>query len=163
MRNTLSGAMFALRPLIAALCRRTGSAAAGPYERGLAALGAGRCEEALRHFAAAPSTASVCNKRGVALIALERRAEALDAFYEAFAHDERYAPALTNIGNLLLEEGADRDAVDHYRAALAADRTYPGAHRNLGVALRRAGRRGPAVRAWRAAARLEGRRAGGRG
>ncbi|MDQ2909391.1 MAG: tetratricopeptide repeat protein [Candidatus Eremiobacteraeota bacterium] len=128
----------------------------------MAALARDRCEEALEEFAAAVPSAAASNKRGVALIALQRRAEALDAFCEALEHDERYAPALTNIGNLLLEDGEARDAVDHYRAALSADPAYAGAYRNLGVALRRTGRRAQAVRAWRVAARLEGRRAADR-
>jgi tetratricopeptide (TPR) repeat protein len=91
----------------------------------------------------------------VALVALERRAEALEAFCSALAEDERCAPALVNIGNLLLETGHVHDALDYYEAAIRAEEGYAAAHRNRAVALRRLGRRGEAVRALKRAVRLE--------
>jgi tetratricopeptide (TPR) repeat protein len=134
-------------------------------DAGLRALEAGRYEEALGRFAAflemappAAMRALAFNKRGVALVALERRGQAREAFAEALVAVERYAPALVNIGNLLFEEGAVEEAIEHYRAALRAEDDYPGAHLNLGVALKRLGRTAEGVRHLRKAQRLAGRR-----
>jgi tetratricopeptide (TPR) repeat protein len=159
--------MFDVRSVFAALRRR--SEPRNDFERGLAAFDAGHHEQALAWFEAAvaqatdPATRAVAhNKRGVVLVALGRRNEALDAFGSALDCEHRCAPALANIGNLLLEDGHLLDAVDYYDAALRADAAYAVAHRNLGIAYRRLGRPGDAVRALRAAARLEGRRRPGR-
>ena len=148
--------MFDVRSLFAAFRPRPQPST--PFEHGLAALDAGRHEEALRHFAAADPDCAVENKRGVAFVALGRRNDALAAFCDALSRDGRYAPALVNLGNLLLEDGALDDAIDYYRAAIAADESYPLAYRNLGLALKQAGRRGQGVRALRSAVRLEARR-----
>jgi tetratricopeptide (TPR) repeat protein len=102
--------------------------------------------------------AAAHNKRGVALVALARRDDALDAFCAALLSDERCAAALVNIGNLLLEDGHELDAVDYYESALRLDDAYAAAYGNLGVALRRLGRRPESVRALKTAARLAGRR-----
>ncbi|HLY01262.1 MAG TPA: tetratricopeptide repeat protein [Candidatus Cybelea sp.] len=101
--------------------------------------------------------AFLLNKRGVARIGLAlhdlARAD-FDAALEAQAH---YAPALTNLGNLLLESGRLEDAIDHYQRAIASDGEYAIAYLNLGVAYKRAGRIAEAVRALRQAQRLEQR------
>jgi len=99
--------------------------------------------------------AAVYNKQGVALVALGRRDEALASFCGALSLNERCAPALVNIGNLLLEDGHVADAIDYYEAAISADERYHVAYANLGVALKRVGRPADAVRALRSAARLE--------
>jgi len=96
------------------------------------------------------------NKRGIARVGLGRRDEALGDFRAALGLVAAYPPALTNIGNLLLEDGALDDAIEHYRAAIRSDDLYGVAHQNLGVALKRAGRIDEAVRELRRAARLEG-------
>ncbi len=161
--------MFDLRSVFAALRGRPVSArtaaAASAYDAGLTALNAGRPDEALRAFetavrdAASPAAcAAADNKRGVALVELGRPGEALQAFTDALAGDERSAPALVNLGNLLLEDGSVLDAVDYYRAAVSCDGTYALAYRNLGIAFKRLGRRAEAVNALRTAARLEARR-----
>jgi tetratricopeptide (TPR) repeat protein len=133
-----------------------------PFERGLAALDAGRHAEAFEALSEALDVAAdraarvaACNKRGVASIALGKRVAALEDFCAALALDERYAPALVNVGNLLLEDGHVADAIDYYRAALRADERYAGAHRNLGVALKKTGNHAEAVRHLRSAMRLE--------
>lgn len=133
-----------------------------PYERGLAALDAGHLEQAVAAFgeslAAEPPPArrtEAHNKRGVALVALGRRDEALADFCAALDYDERCAPALVNLGNLLLEAGHLHDAIDYYEAALRIDDASAGAHRNLGIAYKRAGRHADAVRHLRAAVRHE--------
>src|ERR1700688_1224426 len=135
---------------------------ATPYERGLAALDAGRHAEAFEALSEAVDVAGnprarleARNKRGVVLVALGRRDEALADFRAALVTDERYAPALVNVGNLLLEDGHVQDAIDHYQAALRADERHAGAHRNLGIAYKRLGRHAEAVRHLRSAMRLE--------
>lgn len=155
--------MFDARRLFAAL--RRPAPPQTPYALGQIALDAGRPQEALVAFAAAascapsaPARALAHNKCGVAAIALGRPGDALDAFETALACDERCAPALVNLGNLLLEDGDALDAIDYYRAALRYDEKYALAQRNLGIALKALGERSAAVRALRTAARLEGRR-----
>ena len=98
------------------------------------------------------------NKRGVARIALGRRDEARADFQSALECVRRFAPALTNLGNLLLEEGRVDDAISAYCDAIDSDRDYAMAYVNLGSAYKRAGRLDEAVRALRAGLRLEGRK-----
>jgi tetratricopeptide (TPR) repeat protein len=155
--------MFDVRRLFAALGRKPGPQNA--FERGVVALDAGDHAGAEREFEAAladaPDNAARAithNKRGVALIALGERSAALDAFSAALDFDERCAPALVNVGNMLLEDDHALDAIDYYAAAVLADATYPPAQRSLGIALKRLGRRSEAVRALRLADRLAGRR-----
>ena len=154
--------MFDIRRLFAAPRRPDVSTA---YGRGLVALETGRAHDAVAAFtdaaAEAPDgagRAAACNKRGVALVALDRRDLAVAAFCDALAADEGCAPALANIGNLLLEAGHLEDAVDHYDAAIRADDRHAPAYRNLAVALRRLGRLPASVRAFRTAVRLEASR-----
>jgi len=140
-----------------------------PYERGVVALAAQRPEDALVEFASALDSggtvidrARAHNKTGVALVALGRRDEAIEAFCRALEVDERLADALVNIGTLLLEDGHVADAVDYYEGAIRIDESCALAYRNLSVALRRLGRRPEAVRALRTAVRLSNRRSRGR-
>jgi len=159
--------MFDVRAAFAALRRKPSPRTA--FERGADLLDRGRHEAAAAAFDAAVNEArdaceraSAHNKRGVALIALGRRSEALEAFCEALAGDERSAAALTNVGNLLLEDGCAADAVDYYEAAIRADENYCLAYGNLAVAFKTLGKRAEAVRSMRLAARLEARRRAGR-
>jgi tetratricopeptide (TPR) repeat protein len=155
--------MFDIRRLFAV---RGAERAQSPAVRdALRALRAERYEEALDRLdgilAASPvpgERAFAHNKRGVALIALGRRDEALAAFSAALATVDGYPAALVNIGNLRLEEGALDDAIELYRAALRSDEDYAVAHLNLGTALKRAGHTAEGVRHLRTAQRLEGRR-----
>lgn len=136
-----------------------------PLAAGVRALDRGRTAEALAfldaaHLAARTDAerAVIENKRGVAYVQRGDRAAALAAFSAALDADPRCVPALTNIGNLLLEDGALDEAIVHYEAALRLDDDYALAHLSLGVAYKRLGRRGDAVRELRRAHRLEGRR-----
>jgi tetratricopeptide (TPR) repeat protein len=132
--------------------------------RGLAAAALARgafadAEErygALLEGAPAADRAFFLNKRGIARVGMGRRDDALDDFRAALAQTAAYPPALTNIGNLLLEDGALDDAIAHYEAAIRSDDFYATAHQNLGVALKRSGRFAEAVRELRRANRLEG-------
>lgn len=167
MANTVA-IMFSVRPLVAVRAfwasLRENALPRGELARGLRAIEAGRFEEAqaalqvaLAEAPDASARALVHNKLGVAYVAARRRDDALEAFAEALVCDPACAPALTNIGNLLLEDGHLEDAIDHYEAAIVANDRYALAYRNLGIALRRAGRRDASVSALRKADRLEAR------
>lgn len=97
------------------------------------------------------------NKRGVARIGLELRELAREDFDAALAARRHYAPALTNLGNLLLESGLVNEAIAQYQRAIASDVDYALAHLNLGMAYKKAGRVAEGVRAIRHAQRLEDR------
>ncbi|MBV8344158.1 MAG: tetratricopeptide repeat protein [Candidatus Eremiobacteraeota bacterium] len=99
--------------------------------------------------------AFLLNKRGVARIGLERRELARADFADALEALPGYAPALTNLGNLLLEDGDLPGAIARYERAIANDREYHVAHLNLAVAYKRQGRIADSVRALRDAQRLE--------
>lgn len=96
------------------------------------------------------------NKRGVARVGLGRPQDARADFAAALECVRAYAPALTNLGNLAIEEGRVAEAIARYEAAIAADAEYAVAHFNLGIAYKRAGRVDDGVRALRQAQRLEG-------
>ncbi|MBV8529784.1 MAG: tetratricopeptide repeat protein [Candidatus Eremiobacteraeota bacterium] len=102
--------------------------------------------------------AFLLNKRGVARIAMESRDLARDDFAAALGELPGYAPALTNLGNLLLDQGKLEAATAHYEEAIANDPQYAIAFLNLSVAYKRAGRFADAVRALRTSQRLEARR-----
>jgi lipoprotein NlpI len=101
--------------------------------------------------------AFLLNKRGVARIGLGERDLARADFMAALEVRSSYPPALTNLGNLLLEAGDLTAAIAQYQSAIAGDRDYAVAHLNLGVAYKRAGRIAEAVRSLRQAQRLERR------
>lgn len=139
-------------------------ASATPLAAGIAALDRQRFDEALEHFSAALDAAQSGRERGLvhnkrALTFLQRgdRPAAVGALVEALEADERCVPAIVNIGNLLLEDGAVDDAVAHFQAALRLDDTYAAGYLNLGIAYRKLGRRADAVRAFRRAHRLDAR------
>jgi tetratricopeptide (TPR) repeat protein len=104
--------------------------------------------------ATAGDRAFLLNKRGVARVGLRRLESARADFEAALEESPAYPPALTNLGNLLLEDGRIDAAIARYESAIAADRDYAVAYLNLGVAYKRAGRIGDAVRAMRRAHRL---------
>ena len=101
--------------------------------------------------------AFLLNKRGVARIGLEDPDRACGDFAAALEARPGFAPALTNLGNMLLEEGQVDAAIARYESAIAGDREYALAYLNLSVAYKRAGRFAEGVRALRQAQRLEQR------
>lgn len=101
--------------------------------------------------------AFLLNKRGVARIGLQRRELARSDFEAALNFDAAFAPAIANLGNLLLEAGDLAGAIAAYERAIACDADYAVAYLNLGVAYKRSGRVAEGVRALRQAQRLEGR------
>jgi len=137
-----------------------------PYDAALRDLEQGRPERALAVFEAMlqtetspPARAQLENKRGVALVRLERRAEAASAF-EAALENAPFSPALVNLGNLAFEAGATDAAMDFYRRAVECDPQNASAHRHLALAYRRSGREPEAYESFRRARRLEVRPAG---
>jgi tetratricopeptide (TPR) repeat protein len=131
------------------------------YELALRSLAHGEYEDALRRLDAllndettARGRAAVANKRGVALVGLGRRSDARQAFEDALELQPRFAPALVNLGNLLLEEGELEAAVAQYEAAIRSDDRYAPAHHNLAVAYKRLGRTADSVRELRRAHKL---------
>lgn len=129
--------------------------------RGLELEERGATEEALAVYTEAarrfPEDPRPVHKRGVMLIRLGQREAAREAFLAALDLEHAYAPSLTNLGNMELEEGRVQEAVVYYKQAIAAQPDYPGAHHNLGIAYRRLGRLGEAVSEARLAARHERR------
>jgi lipoprotein NlpI len=105
----------------------------------------------------ASERAFLFNKRGVAHMGSDKRERAREDFTAALEAVARYAPALTNLGNLLLEDGRLDAAIARYESAMAADPEYALAYLNASVAYKRAGRLADAVRALRRSQRLESR------
>jgi tetratricopeptide (TPR) repeat protein len=147
------------------LFRKFASRERSPRELALTAIARGEYEDAHERLGALLADAGLnlaerafyLNKRGVALAALERAGEARADFEAALLCVPRFAPSITNLGNLLMDAGDTDGAVAKYRAAIAADDDYPVAHFNLGVALKRAGNFDEGIREMRKAQRLEGR------
>jgi tetratricopeptide (TPR) repeat protein len=102
-----------------------------------------------------PERAFLLNKRGVARVYAKRLEAAQEDFFAATQSVANYPPALTNLGNLLLERGEVQAAIASYEAAIAADPQYALAHVNLAAAYKRAGRVEDAVRTLRHAQRLD--------
>ncbi len=118
--------------------------------------------ELLTQRLAEEERAFLLNKRGVTRMGLKLPELARADFEASLKARPGYAPALTNLGNMLLEEGRLEAAIANYESAIAADPDYAIAYLNLGVACKRAGRFGEAVRALRHAQRLEQRSNAGR-
>lgn len=93
----------------------------------------------------------IATQRGTAFILQDDAAAARDAFERAVEHDPRHYRAITNLGNLDLEEGDVDAAIAAYERALKIDENFANAHHNLGVALRRKGQVGRSVRSLRRA------------
>lgn len=129
--------------------------------RGLQLEERGSYDEALRLYGEAserfPDDPRPVHKQGVILVRMGRRDEARGAFMQALDLNREFAPSLTNLGNMELEQGHVEQAIVYYKQAIAAQPDYPGAHHNLGVAYRRLGRLGDAVSEARQAARHERR------
>lgn len=90
-------------------------------------------------------------QRGTAYIFLDEAAQAKAAFAAALEHDPKHYRALTNRGNLSLEENEVDEAIAAYEAALRIHEDFANAHHNLGVAYRRKGQIDKSVRSIRRA------------
>ena len=151
--------MFILRSILAPFRPRPLTA----YERAVRDLAQGRDAQALERLEtliagealSGRQRAEAENKRGVALVHLNRRDEARAAFEVALQATPRYAPALVNLGNLQQEAGDFESAIRFYESAAASDETYAPAHHNLGVALADEERFNEAMEQYQAALRIE--------
>lgn len=98
--------------------------------------------------------AEVITQRGTAQIYLGELAEAQESFAAALEVDPQHYRALTNLGNVALEEGRIDDAIDFYERAIKLNDQFANAHHNLGVAYRRKGHLSKSVRSLRKAQRV---------
>jgi tetratricopeptide (TPR) repeat protein len=97
-------------------------------------------------------------QRGTAQVFLGDADAAERAFQDALSYDPRHYRALTNLGNVALEQGRTDDAIAHYREALALNENFANAHHNLGVAYRRKGQVNKSVASIRRAQRVSQQR-----
>lgn len=104
-------------------------------------------------------TAEAQMLRGTAYIYLNDLAAARAAFDAALSCDPKHYRALTNLGNIALEEGRVTEAIAIYERSLRLNDEFANTHHNLGVAYRRAGQIGKSVRALRKAQSLTGKQA----
>jgi Flp pilus assembly protein TadD len=122
-----------------------------PWERGRAALQAGRAQEALTFFQAAqqlaPKNPDVSNNLGVCLAKLQRHDEALQAFRAALTLDPSHRPALKNLARLLRARGS-ADAVIPLLSALEPALRDAVLWQELGAAYDAIGDRGQAIEAY---------------
>lgn len=70
-------------------------------------------------YAEAPKNPDVCNLYGLALVALERHADALPYFETALDQDPDFIPYYINFANALMGAGAPEKAVPIFKKALA--------------------------------------------
>lgn len=97
-------------------------------------------------------------QRGTAHIYEGRFDEARTSFEAALAIDPQHFRALTNLGNVALEEKRVDDAIDYYERAIKLNDGFANAHHNLGVAYRRKGHLSKSVRSLKTAQRLAQRK-----
>jgi tetratricopeptide (TPR) repeat protein len=89
--------------------------------------------------------------RGTAHIYMNNLDAARAAFDTALIYDPKHYRALTNLGNIELEEGNTDKAIIAYESSLKLNEDFANTHHNLGVAYRRAGQIGKSVKALRKA------------
>lgn len=122
-----------------------------PWQRGHAALQAGRPQEALTFFQAAqqlaPKNPDVSNNLGVCLAKLQRHDEALQAFRTALTRDPAHRPALKNLARLLQARGS-ADAVIQLLSALEPSWLDAVLWQELGAAYHAIGDRTKAIEAY---------------
>ena len=88
---------------------------------------------------------------GTASVLVNETDKARAHFEEAMRHDPKHYRAITNLGNLALEEGSVDEAIKAYEQALKLNDDFANAHHNLGVAYRRKGQVSKSVRSLRKA------------
>ena len=95
--------------------------------------------------------AEVATQLGTAHVLMNDADAARAQFERALEHDPRHFRAMTNLGNLALEDGEVDAAIAAYEGALRINDGFANAHHNLGVALRRKGKVARSVRSLRRA------------
>ncbi len=115
-------------------------------------------EELRRELAPALDCPQTCaeahNVLGVAAALRQDGPQARLEFEAAVAADPEHYRALTNLGNIRLQDGLVSEAEGLYRRAIAINPQHAVAHNNLAVVLRRQGHLAESVRALRASQRL---------
>lgn len=98
----------------------------------------GKAEQLYRQFAAMrPEDPRGPNKLGV-VCALHHDFDGAERYFrQALVLDSRHVPALTNMGNVLLERGQPEEALGYYEEALRWDPDYVPAHTNMAAALKK--------------------------
>jgi tetratricopeptide (TPR) repeat protein len=108
----------------------------------------------LEPLAASWLLAEVITQRGTAQIYLGELDQAQESFASALEIDPQHYRALTNLGNVALEESRVDDAIEFYERAIKLNDQFANAHHNLGVAYRRKGQLSKSVRSLRKAQRV---------
>ena len=102
--------------------------------------------------------AEVETQRGTAYIYQKDTVKAEESLSFALERDPRHYRALTNLGNLKLEQGELDAAIEMYEQAIKLNDDFANAHHNLGVAYRQKGEFGKSVRELRKAQRASTRK-----
>ena len=137
------------------------SASVVTLEQSGAHLGRGEAEEALELLESPLPPLLAAERetqRGTAHVFLGETERAETAFKRAAELDPKHYRALTNLGNLLLEEGRTDEAIALYERAIRLNEGFPNAHHNLGVAYRRKGQVSKSVASIRRAQKVSRRR-----
>ena len=95
--------------------------------------------------------AEVETQKGIAYIFLNEQQKAEVAFAEALKLDPEHYRALTNQGNLRLEQDNIDSAIATYQKALSINSSFSNALHNLGIAYRRQGKLSKSIRVLRKA------------
>ena len=85
--------------------------------------------------------------RGTALIYKNDTTGAKAAFENALGYDSKHYRAITNLGNVALENNLLEEAILQYEKALKINEHFANAHHNLAVAYKRKGEVGKSVHA----------------
>ncbi|GGJ54299.1 tetratricopeptide repeat protein [Deinococcus roseus] len=101
--------------------------------------------------------AEALNRLGVLQVRLKDPVQARSLFEAAVQADPRHYRAISNLGNIALEAGNNKEAEAHYRKALEINPEYPLAHNNLAVLLRKQKRYGASIQSLKKSQRLEQR------
>ena len=101
--------------------------------------------------------AEVKTQRGTALIYMKDFEGANAEFREALTIDPKHYRALTNLGNIALEQNRIDEAIEYYERALKINGDFGNAHHNLGIAYRRKGQVGRSINSLKKAQRVDSR------
>jgi arylsulfatase A-like enzyme len=125
-------------------------AALAPLERGLAAMAAGRAEQAGRELDSAlrldPDNLVALNNLGILAMQAGEVERAAELFARGLERDDDAAQLANNLGMARSRQGRQAEAVAAYRRALAARPGFTAARFNLALALYRSGKREAALR-----------------
>ena len=125
---------------------------------GLALNKQGKFEEAIAHFQAAiriKPSAKPYDGMGVALVQMDRLAEATASYERAIELEPTSAKTHSNLGFALMDMGRVDEAVGHFRESVKLDSTLTAPHFGLGIAYTQKGQLDAAIREYRKAVSLD--------